>query len=147
MKEQAGVKSREERLHRARKQIRLDGQLVEQLKTIREQQGVSQEDLAFKMGITQPAVSSIESGNTDPKLGTLRRYANALGCVISHHVEPDDGSPSSCVEEKVVNRYENQVTENLILSLNAWLRAINGSERREGSGFKVTYKTLKLEMR
>ncbi|MBI0089137.1 helix-turn-helix transcriptional regulator [Bifidobacterium sp. W8113] len=132
------MKSREERLHRARKQIRLDGQLVEQLKTIREQQGVSQEDLAFRMGITQPAVSSIESGNTDPKLGTLRRYANALGCVISHHVEPDDGSQNSYVEEKVVNRYGNQGTGNLISFSSALLCVINGSGRREGSGYKVT---------
>lgn len=136
MKEQADRKSHQERLHRARKQIRLDEQLVEQLQTIREQQGVTQEELAFRMGITQPAVSSIESGNTDPKLGTLRRYANALGCVISHHVETDDGRSSSCVEERVVNRYGNQGAGNLIPSIEVLLCVINGSGRREGSEYK-----------
>lgn len=134
------MKSHQERLRRARKQIRLDGQLVEQLKAIREQQGVTQEELAFRMGITQPAVSSIESGNTDPKLGTLRRYANALGCVISHHVETDDGRPSCCVEEEVVNRYGNQRAENRIASRNMLLFVLNGPEQREGSD----YKTVKL---
>ena len=80
---------------------------MEQLKAIREQQEVTQEDIAFRMGISQPAVSSIESGNTDPKLGTLRRYANALGCVISHHVEMDDGNPVACAKTEVVNKYDN----------------------------------------
>ena len=136
MKEQADMESHQERLRRARKQIRLDEQLVEQLQTIREQQEVTQEELAYRMGITQPAVSSIESGNTDPKLGTLRRYANALGCVISHHVETDDGRSSSCVEERVVNRYGNQGAGNLIPSIEVLLCVINGSGRREGSEYK-----------
>lgn len=137
------MKSHQERLHRARKQIRLDGQLVEQLKTIREQQGMTQEELAFRMGITQPAVSSIESGNTDPKLGTLRRYANALGCVISHHVETDDGSSSCCVEEEVVNRYANRGSGDWIASSNVLLFVLNGPEQHESSD----YKTVKLGMR
>lgn len=134
------MRSHQERLHRARKQIRLDGKLVEQLKAIREQQGVTQEELAFRMGITQPAVSSIESGNTDPKLGTLRRYANALGCVISHHVETDDGMPNCCVEEEVINRYGNQGAGNRIALSNMMLFVLNGSEQREDSD----YKTVKL---
>lgn len=138
MKEQADRKSHQERLHRARKQIRLDWQLVERLKTIREQQGVTQEELAFRMGITQPAVSSIESGNTDPKLGTLRRYANALGYVISHHVETDDGSPSFCAEERVVNRYGIERAENQIAPDNVWSFVLNGSEQHESSDYKVT---------
>lgn len=143
MKELADMKSHQERLHRARKQIRLDGQLVEQLKAIREQQGVTQEELAFRMGITQPAVSSIESGNTDPKLGTLRRYANALGCVITHHVETDDGRPSCPAEEEVVNRYANQGAENRIASNNMLFFVLNGSEQCEGSD----YKPVKLGLR
>ena len=141
MEEQADMKNYQERLHRARKQIGLDEQLVEQLKAIREQQEMTQEELAFRMGITQPAVSSIESGNTDPKLGTLRRYANALGCVISHkvEVETDDDRPSCCVEEEVTNRYENQGAGNQIASINVWL-FVNGAEQRESSD----YKTVKL---
>lgn len=136
MKEQADMKSRQERLHRARKQIRLDGQLVERLKEIREKQGMTQEDLAFRMGISQPAVSSIESGNTDPKLGTLRRYANALGCVISHHVETDDGRPSGCAKEEVVNRYGNQRAGKLIAASSMLPFVLNGSEQSEGSNYK-----------
>lgn len=46
------------------------------LKRLRAALGVSQRDMASRMGLTPGTVSGIESG--DPKLSTLRRYAQAL---------------------------------------------------------------------
>ena len=52
------------------------------LKT-REEAGLTQADIAARMGVTQPVVARIESslGNRKhtPSLSTLRRYANACG--------------------------------------------------------------------
>ena len=72
----------------ARWQIQENKHLIASLKELRRKSNISQEELAFRMGITQPAVSAIEKGNADSSLGTIRRYANALGYVISYEIHP-----------------------------------------------------------
>jgi DNA-binding XRE family transcriptional regulator len=52
--------------------------LVEQ----RGEHGVSQGEVAARMGTTQSAVSDLERGATDPRLSTLQRYARAIGCAL-----------------------------------------------------------------
>lgn len=73
---------------RVRRQLERDKSLIQQLRAIRDQQGLTQDEIAFRMGITQPAVSAIEKGNSDPNLGTIRRMALALGCQIFYIVTP-----------------------------------------------------------
>jgi len=41
--------------------------------------GLTQQQLARKMGTTQPVVARLEAGNTRPSLRTLERLANATG--------------------------------------------------------------------
>lgn len=41
------------------------------------------------MGITQQAVQKRERYDSDPKLSTLHRYANAVGAIVQHTVTPD----------------------------------------------------------
>ena len=45
---------------------------------IREDQGLSQSDVAALMRTSQSVVSELESGNADPRLSTVRRYLAAL---------------------------------------------------------------------
>ncbi len=40
---------------------------------------LSQEELAKRMGTSQPAIARLESGKANPSLETLRRYARATG--------------------------------------------------------------------
>jgi len=49
--------------------------------------GFTQQDIARKLGITQPAVARIESGK-NVSLKTLQRYANAVGRKISLEINP-----------------------------------------------------------
>ena len=53
------------------------------LRHIREQHGVSQRVLAKAAGITQAALFRLESGETDPRLSTLRAIAGALGVTVA----------------------------------------------------------------
>ena len=53
------------------------------LRQIREQQGMSQRALAKAAGITQAALFRLESGETDPRLSTLRAIAEALGVTVA----------------------------------------------------------------
>ncbi|MFT4124851.1 MAG: XRE family transcriptional regulator [Gordonia sp. (in: high G+C Gram-positive bacteria)] len=53
------------------------------LREIREEQGVTQKELADRMAITQPTISALESGHLDRSgLATLRAYVEALGGTV-----------------------------------------------------------------
>jgi transcriptional regulator with XRE-family HTH domain len=46
---------------------------------VRNRAGLTQEDLARKMGTTQPVVARLESGRFRPSMRTLERLADATG--------------------------------------------------------------------
>ena len=48
---------------------------AEKLKSLRDEQGLFQRDLAKNMGLTQPAIAKYESGDREPDLDTLIAFA------------------------------------------------------------------------
>lgn len=54
---------------------KLAGELVE----LRRASGLSQTQLAARMGTSQSAIARLEAGDADLRLSTLERYAAALG--------------------------------------------------------------------
>ena len=56
--------------------------------TARKRAGLTQMELAQKMGTTQPAVTRMESGRIQPSLRTLRRLAQATGSRLMIRFEP-----------------------------------------------------------
>ncbi len=54
-------------------------QLAERVRQARERLGVTQAELASRIGSTQPAIARLEAGGVSPSLVTLRRIAAALG--------------------------------------------------------------------
>ena len=54
--------------------------------------GLTQEEVAIRMGTTKSAVSRLESslgnGRISPSLATLRRYAAAVGCKLELKLPP-----------------------------------------------------------
>ncbi len=49
------------------------------LKELRENRYLSQEDLAGKSGMTVGTINRLENGRQKPRLGTIRKLAEALG--------------------------------------------------------------------
>lgn len=68
-----------------------DYALLADLVRLRREQGISQESLAKEMGVSQATVSAFEKMDNDPKLSTIRRYAHAVGALVHHQVERDEG--------------------------------------------------------
>jgi len=63
-----------------------DEQLHAKLLKARQMQGLTQEQVAQIMGVSQPTVATFERYDNDPKQSTLRRYAHAVGVTIRHSV-------------------------------------------------------------
>lgn len=57
---------------------------------VRNRAGLTQEELARKMGTTQPVVARLESGRSRPSMRTLERLADATGSrlLISFALRP-----------------------------------------------------------
>lgn len=49
--------------------------------------GLSQTEVAARMGTSQSAVARLESGQSDVRLSTLERYAAAVGYLIDWHFQ------------------------------------------------------------
>jgi predicted transcriptional regulator len=64
--------------------------LVDELVTRRRTLGLSQTEVAARMGTSQSAVARLESGAADLRVSTLERYAAALGQMLDWRLEEDE---------------------------------------------------------
>lgn len=62
--------------------------LVAELAQQRQAAGVSQTEIAARMGTSQSAVARLEAGEADMRASTLERYAAAIGSEISWQLDP-----------------------------------------------------------
>ncbi|MGP4092957.1 helix-turn-helix domain-containing protein [Nonomuraea sp. KM90] len=67
--------------------VERDMRLIETLVAMRKRLGLTQADVAEKMGRSQPAVSDFERVGGDPRMSTIRRYAFAIGAEVCHAVK------------------------------------------------------------
>lgn len=63
-----------------------DYELLRRLIELRTEQGLSQAEVARRMGVTRRAVIAFERPDADPNLSTIRRYALAVGARVDHAV-------------------------------------------------------------
>jgi transcriptional regulator with XRE-family HTH domain len=83
---------------RARHLVDQDRELRFELIRLREASGLTQRDVAERIGVTPQAISKFERIDADPKLSTIRRYAHAIEAIVSHKVERDEGQLVDGVE-------------------------------------------------
>lgn len=74
-----------------------DQHLLAMLVEIRKRRGLSQQDVADALGLSQATISAFERLGNDPHLSTVRRYAKAVGVMVRHHV--DERPEASAVSE------------------------------------------------
>ena len=66
--------------------------LIRDLVAARLENGLSQTEIAARMGTSQSAVARLESGDLDARLSTLERYAAALGRTVNWQLRPSEES-------------------------------------------------------
>jgi predicted transcriptional regulator len=58
-----------------------------QLSALRRHRGLSQMEVAARMGTSQSAVARFEAGDLDVRLSTLERYSMAVGAKLEWRIE------------------------------------------------------------
>lgn len=80
---------------------RLLGELVNQRRSL----GLSQTEVAARMGTSQSAVARLEAVAGDVRLSTLERYAEALGHTLRWSLEPASGrAGDGSIEDRKARR-------------------------------------------
>ena len=69
------------------------GRLMRELAQRRQQAGLSQTEIAARMGTSQSAVARLEAGAADVRASTLERYAAALGTELTWTLHADVKEP------------------------------------------------------
>ena len=69
--------------------------LAEELIAARGRAGLTQADVAARMGTTQSVVARIESGRNPPNLRTLEKYARAVDMRLSVRLLPGGERPTA----------------------------------------------------
>ncbi len=67
--------------------------LVADLTAQRRSAGLSQTEVAARMGTSQSAVARLETGDVDVRVSTLERYAAAIGSQVAWLARPGQGQP------------------------------------------------------
>jgi ribosome-binding protein aMBF1 (putative translation factor) len=79
---------KEPKYRRAYKTLEGEFVLASAVMDVRGRAGLTQQELARKMGTTQPVVARLESGRTRPSMRTLERLAEATGSRLLISFEP-----------------------------------------------------------
>lgn len=69
-------------------EARLAAEVGERVRSAREAAGLSQRELARRMGTSQAAIVRLEAGGVGATLTTLQRVATALGLEVSVELRP-----------------------------------------------------------
>jgi transcriptional regulator with XRE-family HTH domain len=68
-------------------------ELVKELAKARQERGLSQTEIAARMGTSQSAVARLERGDLDVRLSTLERYAAAVDRTVDWRIRPNQEKP------------------------------------------------------
>ena len=64
---------------KAYEELEVEYAIMNEMLKLREELGISQQELSTKTGITQPDISKLENGKANPSIGTLKKIAEAFG--------------------------------------------------------------------
>lgn len=80
-------------VRREYEELKEEFELLDEILKARTEAGLTQAELATRIGTTQSAVARLESsmGKHSPSIGTLRRYASALGYRLQVHLVKEKG--------------------------------------------------------
>lgn len=120
----------DERYSAARRMVDSQYTVIQKLRWIREQNHLTQEDVAKRMGSCVPTVVRIETGDADLRVSTLRRYALACGGEVAFRasaqtIEAENDLPvfrpsREMIDEVPVFQLSQEAVDELVRRLDDW---------------------------
>jgi transcriptional regulator with XRE-family HTH domain len=86
---------KEPKYRKAYKALEEEFVLASAVTDVRGRAGLTQKELARRMGTTQPVIARLESGRTRPSMRTLERLAKATGSRLLISFEPHGAKTST----------------------------------------------------
>lgn len=84
------------------------------LSDLRNDKGISQRELARKIGISQPSVKKIESNINDIRISSLKKYISALGMTLTIQAESDDNGKTFLLkQDSIMSNQEDEFFKKL----------------------------------
>jgi len=83
----------------------------ERVRKVREKRGLTLTDISQRTGIAESSLEEIETGNTDPPLGTVIKLAKALEMKMGYFISGEETRPFTIVrhdDRKVISRYDSR---------------------------------------
>lgn len=68
---------------------------IERLRALREKMGISQAELARRMGIVRPTYSNYEAGNREPDVDTIKRLSDFFDVSIDYLLGNEEKAKSA----------------------------------------------------
>jgi ribosome-binding protein aMBF1 (putative translation factor) len=81
-------KRRGNRFRQAYAERRLELEVAAMLQDIRQKRGISQEQLAYRLGTKQSAIARLEGGGENLTISRLQKIASALGAQVKIELGP-----------------------------------------------------------
>jgi len=104
--------------------------LGERIKELREKAGITQKELALRMGITPAVVGQYERGGRNPKTSMLLKFANALDVPFIDLFRYSDIPMSDEINQLAVSQY-NKVHDNALFRILKRLEILPFAELNE----------------
>jgi transcriptional regulator with XRE-family HTH domain len=108
-----------------KKDVNIKGKIGARIASLRKARSMTQEQLAAKMEISIPYLSSIERGRENPTLNTLINLARCLELDLSEmfaHIEIEDPSQRKAVISSLLNNAGDEQLKQALKILTALLR-------------------------
>lgn len=116
---QLGFDASDPALERATRNAEENFKLIAELVSARKAKGLKQSEVGAMLGVSQATVAAFERSSNDPKLSTIRKYANAIGVVVAHQVIlSNQGEDTIGVDEEIADDVTND--DNAQRSHSSW---------------------------
>lgn len=116
-----------------------DRSLLRELVAIRKARDLTQGDVGKLMGVSQPSVAAFEAHDSNPKLSTIRRYAQAVGALIRHEVDKDEGQLQDKLQREVWTRSSGAVSHSSGSLIATFVAGSGAASFRFSSASSVRY--------
>ena len=89
--------------------------LGQKIKKLRNEQGLTQKDLAENVNVTFQTVSKWEKDENEPDVSTLRKLANLFGCSMDYLLSEDEPESEEVEEESTEKEQPQPVSQTIII--------------------------------